>query len=62
MTAINKLRQSQGLTIKQFADVLGISYALTKSLLYGQRQPSIKVLRRIRNAFPNQNLGDYIDD
>ena len=62
MTAINKLRQSQGLTIKQFADVLGISYALTKSLLYGQRQPSINVLRRIRNAFPNQNLGDYIDD
>lgn len=62
MTAINKLRQSQGLTIKQMADVLGISYSLTKALLYGQRQPSINVLKAIRKAFPNQNLGDYIDD
>lgn len=62
MTAINRLRQSQGLTIQQFADALGISYALTKKLLYGQRQPSVNVLKRIRKTFPNQNLGDYIDD
>ena len=62
MTAINKLRQSQGLTITQFADVLGVSESLILKLLYGQREPSVNVLKKIRKAFPNQNLGDYIDD
>ena len=62
MTPINALRKSQGLTIMQFAQVLDISYSLAQKLLYGQRQPSVKVLRKIRNAFPHQNLGDYIDD
>lgn len=62
MRAINKLRVSQGLTIKQFAELLGFSESYIRAMFYGKRGVSVEVLRRIRKAFPNQNLGDYIDD
>lgn len=62
MTAINKLRKEKELTVAEFAQTLGITVRLTKALLYGERTPSVNVLRKISKAFPDENLGDFIND
>lgn len=56
MTPINELRQKKGLTIKQFAEVLGISESLLQKLLYGARKPSVNVIKRISEVYPKENL------
>ena len=61
MTALNSLRQSQGLTINEFAAVLGVSRSLVVKLLYRQRKPSVDVLKRLQRAFPEIDIGDYLN-
>lgn len=61
MTAMNSLRQSQGLTINEFAAVLGVSRSLVTKLLYRQRKPSVDVLKRLQRAFPEIDIGDYLN-
>lgn len=60
MSIVNTLRKSHGLTVDDFASKLGISVSLARALMYGQRNPSIKVLKAIKREFPEVNLEDFI--
>lgn len=60
MNKINNLRKEHELTVKDFASRLGISVSLARALLYGQRSPSLKVLKAIKREFPETDIEDFI--
>ncbi len=51
MSAIKKLRESQNLTLAEFASKLGIRPQAAHSLENGSGKPNIKTIERLMNVF-----------
>ena len=60
MTEINILRKEKGLSIREFADLLGLSESYIVKLLYRQRRVSLGVLYAIQSAFPDVDVSRFV--
>lgn len=56
MTPINEIRKEKGYTILEFAKALEVSESMIRKLLYGVRQPSTNILKRIGALFPDVDI------
>lgn len=53
MEQLKKLRQTEGLTLKEMAKKCGMSESLYQKLEYGIKKPSTNAIRKIKCAYPN---------
>lgn len=60
MDEFKKLRVEENITLKEMAEKLGISESLYQKLEYGIRQPSVKVLKKLKEAFPDIDINIFL--
>ena len=53
---LQEFRQSKGMTQEQMANQLNITVSHYKALEYGQRNPSVELMEKIKEVFPKANI------
>ena len=53
---IDAIRQKEGMTSSDFAELIGVGRATVTHILQGRNKPSLDVMLRIYRRFPNVNL------
>ncbi len=59
---INEFRLSKKLSVRAFAEQIGLSQSSVAKVCYEQRTPSINFLKKLKEAFPEVDLNEYIGD
>ena len=56
---INQIRKSKGLTVEEFAKRLGYSISAVIKIIYKEREPSKRFLKRLKREFPEADLNYF---
>lgn len=59
MEGLTKLRQSERLTQKEMAEKLDITVSSYTKLELGLRNPSFKLLKRLKKEFPSCDMNEF---
>lgn len=51
-----KIREKEKITQKEMAEKIGISFNMYQALEYGLRNPSLKTMNKLKQAFPRSNI------
>lgn len=61
-TALIEFRKSKKLTQLEMAEKIGVSFQTYRFIEIGYRNPSLKVLKQFRKAFPKANIDKFFLD
>jgi len=57
---LRKLRKENRYTLKQFADLIGVSSSLYEKVEYGIRKPSRAFMEKVKARFPEADMNELI--
>ena len=60
--AINQLRKSEGLSVEEFAKRLRYSISAVVKIIYNEREPSKRFIKRLKKEFPEIDLNYFFTD
>lgn len=59
MEELRKMKKILGLTTREMAKELNVSYSLLSKLLIGYRQPSKQFLEKVKKQYPNIDINIF---
>ena len=57
---INQIRKSEGLTVEEFAKRLKYSISAVIKIIYNEREPSRRFLKRLKQEFPEAIFTQFL--
>ena len=59
---LKKFKTENGLSINKLAEILEISNGCLSKVYYGERNPSINFLRKLKKAYPSVDINAFFED